>query len=291
MKLTCIGEILWDVFDHAEHLGGAVFNLAAHAAQMGHDVCFISAVGDDERGRRALLQAGELGVRTDYIKTVAGQPTGYVTVSLDDGGQPTYVIHRPVAYDFASLSDGELTAISDSEPHWICYGTLHQITGGARELTRRLVDAIPGARTFYDVNLRKDSYTPELVDSLLRMANVVKLNDAEVEALGVMLDLPHASIEEFCRRNAGAFGWEAVCVTRGAAGCSLLLDGGFVESPGQPVKVADAVGAGDAFAAAFLHGLGEGWPAERIAAFANRVGGFVASQSGAVPRWSPAGFQ
>ncbi|MCP5114514.1 MAG: carbohydrate kinase, partial [bacterium] len=81
------------------------------------------------------------------------------------------------------------------------------------------------------------------------------------------------------------FGWEAVCVTRGSAGCSILIGDEFAESPGRRVMVADTVGAGDAFAAAFLHGLGAGWPAAEIGEFANRVGALIASREGATPAW------
>src|ERR1700694_394485 len=102
MRLIGVGEILWDVIGVTEHLGGAVFNLCAHAARLGHDVSLISAVGDDARGRLALARAAELGVSTRFIETVPGQPTGTVTVTVDANGQPSYVIHRPAAYDFAS---------------------------------------------------------------------------------------------------------------------------------------------------------------------------------------------
>jgi fructokinase len=57
--------------------------------------------------------------------------------------------------------------------------------------------------------------------------------------------------------------------------------------PGFPVAVADTVGAGDAFAAAFLHGLQLGWPIERITRFANALGALVASRPGATPAWTP----
>src|SRR5689334_19939461 len=95
MRLLGVGEILWDVFRDAEHLGGAVFNLCAHAARLGHDVYLVSAVGDDARGERALAAARQLGISTKFIGTVAGRPTGTVSVTVDDGGQPSYVIHRP----------------------------------------------------------------------------------------------------------------------------------------------------------------------------------------------------
>ncbi|MGB9612510.1 MAG: PfkB family carbohydrate kinase, partial [Bryobacteraceae bacterium] len=103
MRIAAIGEILWDVFADAERLGGAVFNLAAHARRLGHEVYFISAVGDDVRGRAALKRMRELDLATRFVRVVAGRPTGTVSVWLDSDGQPDFTIHRPAAYDFAAL--------------------------------------------------------------------------------------------------------------------------------------------------------------------------------------------
>jgi fructokinase len=144
----------------------------------------------------------------------------------------------------------------------------------------------PDARRFYDINLRKDSYTAPLVMELLHHADVVKLNDDELVQVQQMIGTSHTSIEDFCRDTASRFRWDAVCVTRGERGCAILKGDEYVEVPGVPVQVVDTVGAGDAFAAAFLHGLDQGWPAEKIGGFANRLGALVASRAGGVPEWS-----
>jgi fructokinase len=285
-RIVSVGEILWDVFPQTEHLGGAAFNFAAHAARLGHDVYFVSAAGDDERGRRALEQAEKLGLSTRYIGVVAGHTTGIVTVSVDPAGQPSFVIHRPAAYDFAALAPADLKQLCDLAPEWIYYGTLYQMNENAKCLTMALLASLPEALRFYDVNLRKDSFTPELVEELLRLASVAKLNDAEMEALATMFGLPAAGVEEFCRATARRYQIEAVCVTQGVEGCSLLVGEEFLSAPGYPVKVADTVGAGDAFAAALVHGLTSGWGIRQVADFANRVGALVASREGGTPEWT-----
>ena len=60
LTVVSIGEILSDVFPHSERLGGAPFNFAVHAHRLVHEVLFVSAVGDDRRGRRALEQLEHL---------------------------------------------------------------------------------------------------------------------------------------------------------------------------------------------------------------------------------------
>src|SRR5207248_11250711 len=138
----------------------------------------------------------------------------------------------------------------------------------------------------YDVNLRTGCYDPELLRELIVHATILKLNDQEVKTISSMFDESYRSLREFCTRYSKQFGLEAVCVTRGAPGCSVLLRGEYVEAQGYSINVVDSVGAGDAFAAAFVHGLGHNWPAIKVADFANRVGALVASRPGAIPSWT-----
>src|SRR5690349_16299192 len=99
---------------------------------------------------------------------------------------------------------------------------------------------------------------------------------------GIKLD----TLGKFCREIAGAFRLATACITRGAEGCALLLNGEYVEAPGFPIQVADAIGAGDAFSAALAHGISSGWPARQAADFANRVGALIASRPGGTPHWT-----
>jgi fructokinase len=270
MTILSIGEILWDVFPDTARLGGAPFNFAVHAHRLGHRVIFLSAVADDERGRAALGRAAELGLTTGFIQVAAGRPTGSVSVRLDAEGHPDFTIHRPAAYDCLTLDERQLARLAELRPDWIYFGTLYPMEGHAREVLRSVMDAVPGARRFYDVNLRRGCYTPELVRELLALAAAVKLNDDEAE---LFPDLGAAP---------------SVAITRGEKGCLVRIGNDRAECPGYPVKVADTVGAGDAFAAAFLHGLAAGWSAARTGDFANRLGALVASRAGALPAWSPA---
>jgi fructokinase len=279
VHLVSLGEILWDLIGTRELLGGATFNFSVQLTRLGHEVSFLSAVGNDDRGRRALETAAQLGLSTKFIGNVNEAPTGTVSVTVDAAGQPTYVIHRPAAYDFVVLP--ELVT-----PQWIYHGTLQFIAPRMRAMLHALISRYPNARRFYDINLRKDSYSAPLVLDLLQQADVVKLNDEELAHIQQMTGTTLATIEEFCRAYANRFHWHAVCVTRGERGCAILIGDEYAEVDGVPVKVADTVGSGDAFAAAFLHGLDRRWPAQKIGAFANRLGSIVASRPGGVPEWS-----
>ncbi len=267
MKLVSLGEILWDVFPDHEALGGAGFNLAFHASRLGNDVSFISAVGDDPRGARALQKATKLGLDTAFIQTNPEAPTGVVTVSLDAARQPSFVLERPAAYDRVTLTDRQLETLAGLDPDWICFGTLSFVTAVNLATLRRLIEACPRARRLYDVNLRVGSWSEALVRELLPLAHVVKLNESEMEALGPVMASTRATL----------------CVTCAERGC--IIDGAPV--PGYPVQVADAVGAGDSFSAALAHGLSQGMPPVEAADFANRVGAIVTSRRGSTPFWTP----
>lgn len=286
MRVISIGEVLWDVFGEEEHLGGAPLNFAAHLGRLGHEVLFVSAVGNDARGNRVLARMSEMHLPTDYVSRSKKYATGTVTVTLASGGQPTFTIHRPAAYDFPRLTTAQLNALLSIPPDWIYFGTLLQMSHDARRLTMNLLSSSKHSERFYDVNLRANSYDAALVRDLLACASIVKLNDVEVPEVSAIVGKRSSSLENFCRSYASAFGWKAVCVTTGAAGCVALINDEYIESAGYLVQVVDTVGAGDAFAAAFVHGLGEHWQARDIADFANRMGALVASRKGAIPNWT-----
>ena len=287
MDLVLLGAVLWDIFDDRKLIGGAPFNVAAHATKLGVAATFISAVGDDELGREALEQAKQLGLNTQHIRVANGKPTGTVRVFLDDG-QPDYDIHRPAAYDYPQLSDGDLKALAARNPEWLYFGTLELMSPTVMAVLERMLEAMPTTKRFYDVNLRKQSYTPELIERLLGATTVLKINDDEAKRFADMFGIDDKGEEDFCRAIAARFDIESICITRGENGCAIWHAGRFVESTGVAVSVADAVGAGDAFCAALIHGLTMNWELDEVAAFANRLGALVASRRGAVPEWTMA---
>lgn len=286
MKIVSAGEVLWDILPSAEHLGGAPFNFAWHAHNLGHEVCFVSAVSSDRRGNQAIEQMSQAGLSARFIRQVPDHPTGTVTIAIDSLGLPQYTIHRPAAYDFPALSPADFDALLNPLPDWIYFGTLQQMSAPAHDFTLKLLGAAPSAKRFYDLNLRTNSFAPELVRTLAGHANVLKLNEHEVPVFGDIAVIRGESREKFCRECLNAFQLDAICITLGPKGCALLMDNQYLEAPGFPIEVADTIGAGDAFSAALVHGINAGWPLSQIAGFANRVGALIASHPGGTPEWT-----
>lgn len=287
MRLLSIGEILWDVFGKSEILGGAPLNFSVAAQKLGHQVALVTAVGDDRRGRRALDSMRAFGLSADFVQVLAGKNTGTAQVTMDDAGNASYFIERPAAFDPIQLDNARLSAIQALRPAWLYFGTLAQTNPASEEMLHRILGRLPGVQCFYDMNLREGHWNLPLVERLSGLASIVKLNETEAETL---FRLTHAgeafSLEQFCRSWSSTYGVENLCVTLGSEGCAIFMDNRLVRFAGFKVTVADTVGAGDAFAAAFLHGYGLRWPMAGIASFANGLGALVASRPGATPAWT-----
>ncbi len=287
MKIISVGEILWDVFDDSEFLGGAPLNFSANLQRLGHSVKLFSGVGSDPRGNRALERMRALGLTTQLVQQVVDRPTGTAAVTTDSSGSATFVIERPAAFDLIRFDDGVGAEIRTFRPDWVYFGTLAQTDHHAEETLFKLLRECEGAGRFYDLNLRTGHWNIPLLERLSRAATVLKLNAVEAELIyRLCFDERAFSIENFCRNWSSRYGVQTICVTLGSEGCAVFTEGMLNRFPGFPIEVADTVGAGDAFAAGFLHGLHEGWTVDRIASFANALGAVVASQPGATPPWT-----
>jgi len=287
MRIVSIGEILWDVIGQSEYLGGAPLNFAAHARKLGHEVYLLSAVGEDERGARAREAIQRLGIAGAFVEVVPGRSTGTAEVELDPDGKPMFRIVRPAAYDFVRLTAAQRQRIAELQPQWIYFGTLFHTSEQTLASTLSLLDELPAAKKIYDVNLRDGNWSLATVERLSQRADVIKLSDSEAEFLdgSIGTNGEEASVKYFCERWCDQYNCRTVCVTLGERGCAIYHDRAFTEAPAFKVAVVDTVGAGDAFAAALVHGIEQGWTIERCAAFANALAAVVASRPGAIPEW------
>ena len=284
-RVLGIGELLWDLFPDGPRLGGAPFNVVANMRRLSHPAAFVTAVGDDELGRSAVAAVGELGVDTTFISVAPDLPTGTVAVTPDPVEGHRFTIGSPAAYASIGDADTLVTRLLDLVPEALVYGTLAQRSPAVRELTHRVATEIRPVNRLYDVNLRDGSWTGDLVLDLLRDATVVKLNGDEAVVLAGLLGSA-ATGRALATALAARYGIERLCITRGAAGATLLVGGDEHTVEGIHVEVVDTVGAGDAFAAGLLHGLLTDMPPDETLRFANRLGALVASRAGALPVWS-----
>ncbi len=286
-----VGELLWDMFDGSSSmgcLGGAPANFTVMAGRLGNHAAILSRIGRDDLGRKAVHLLDPLPADTSFLQIDPAHETGKVTVSFTDG-QPSYTIHQPTAWDFMELS-GEWVQLAERADA-ICFGSLAQRCLEARQTIQTLAaQASSRCIRIFDVNLRAPFYSSEVIQESLELSTVVKMNDAEVPLvlalLGLSRDEDHAPDD--LRIGAGRLLAEfptlrMVAVTRGDHGSLLVTRDEWHEHPGYPIKVADTIGAGDAFTAAMTHYMLRGADLATLNEAGNRWGGWVASQSGAMP--------
>lgn len=279
--LVGLGEVLWDLLPTGRLLGGAPANFAYHAAALGARAVIVSRVGDDQAGRELLQRLTDLGLSIETIEVDSEAPTGTVTVDLGCDGQPRYTIHENVAWDRLAGEPAGRRAVAAADA--VCFGTLAQRSKTSRRTIASLVRSTrPEALRILDVNLRQHYYTRDLLAESLGLANVLKVNEAELPRLAELFDLPgdeRGRIAELARR----FNLRLVAHTRGDRGSQLHAGGQWSEHPGIPTTVADTIGAGDSFTAALALGTLLGWPLDVVHARAGEVAAYVCSRPGGTP--------
>jgi fructokinase len=281
-QLVGIGELLWDCFDDKRKPGGAPANVAFHAKQLGMNATIVSRVGADPLGNEILgfLQAHELD--TAHIQADQIHPTGTVTVEMVRADHPQYTIHENVAWDHIEFNE-QLRAVCASADA-ICFGTLAQRSPVSRRTILDCINAANHAIKIYDVNLRPPHYNRKTIEASLHACDIAKFNDEESEVLAALLELANAGLEEFAAAMLAKFELDAVCITRGGQGSLVLTADECATAPSPTIKVADTVGAGDAFTAALAYAQLNHLSAKTTAHFANQIAGNVAAQFGAMPR-------
>ena len=283
-----IGELLWDVLPEGPRLGGAPANFTVMAGRLGNHAAILSRIGRDDLGRKAVDRLDPLPADTSYLQVDPLHETGRVTVAFEDG-QPHYVIHQPAAWDFAELSDEWVNLAERADA--ICFGSLAQRCLESRQTIQTLAaQTSANCIRVFDVNLRAPFYSGEVIQESLELASVMKMNDVEVPLVLSLLGLPadEGTDGDQLRRGAERLLEEfpmlnMVAITRGGHGSLLVTRDEWNEHPGIPIKVADTIGAGDAFTAALTHYLLRGADLATLNEAGNRWGGWVASQSGAMP--------
>ena len=280
-KIVGIGEVLWDLLPAGPQLGGAPGNFAYHAHALGADACVVTRVGPDDLGREIIRRFEEQGIADDTIQVDETAPTGTVSVSLSEKGNPNYTIHENVAWDRLDVTQAALKAIREADA--ICFGSLAQRGELSRAAIQRLVSAASAdSLRVFDINLRQKYFSREVIEQSLRLANVLKLNDGELPFLATMFDLS-GSTQQQIEMLAQKFSLQVVALTRGPAGSLLFQIGQWSDCPSVSIEIVDTVGAGDSFTAALVLGLLQKMELDEINALADEVARHVCSCAGATP--------
>ena len=281
LDILCIGEVLWDRLPDKSIPGGAPMNVALHLKKVGYRVMMSSSVGNDQHGRDLAVFMNNEGVDTSLVQTNFELPTSEVPVVLDEFNNPTFDILEPVAWDQMYLTD-ELHEAAQ-KVGTVVYGTL----ASRNELTRKTIHAVLEHDNIklIDINMRPPYVNQNVVEDLVRKADIVKMNEDELRTMADWHHKPFRDLQQLIQWFGESYPVSKVCVTRGKDGAMVLEDGIIFEHPGFHVNTVDTVGSGDAFLAGFISRLFEGSSAKEAITYACALGAYVATKAGATPAY------
>lgn len=275
-----LGEALWDCLPEGRKLGGAPANFAYHTSQFGNEAYAVSAVGNDALGDETVQAFEEKGLH--YALPRVDFPTGTVQVTLDGDGIPSYDIKEGAAWDNIPFTP-ELEALA-RRCRAVCFGSLAQRNEVSRQTIYRFLDTAPkDCLRIFDINLRQNFYSKDVLCESLRRCNVLKINDEELVIIGRMFGYPGLDFENKCWLILGKYNLDMLILTCGVNGSYVFSKGAmsYLETP--RVQVADTVGAGDSFTGSFVASILSGLPIHEAHKRAVNVSAYVCTQQGAMP--------
>ena len=277
-----MGEALWDVLPEGKKIGGAPANFAYHVSQFGLPSCVVSAIGDDALGNEIVENFTSKGLN-HYLEKVP-YPTGTVQVEIDQAGIPQYDIKENVAWDNILLTD-ELKEMA-ANTKAICFGSLAQRNVVSRETINAYLDAMPktdDTLVVFDINLRQGFYNKEILCNSMDRCNILKINDEELVTVSRMFGYPGIDLQDKCWILLGKYNLKMLILTCGINGSYVFTPGHVSFQPTPKVEVADTVGAGDSFTAAFIASILRGKSVPEAHACAVKTSAFVCTHKGAMP--------
>jgi len=277
-----MGEALWDVLPEGKKIGGAPANFAYHVSQFDLPSCVVSAVGDDALGKEIVDNFTSKGL--NQLIAEVPYPTGTVQVEIDPAGVPQYDIKENVAWDNIPYT-AHLEALAERTKA-VCFGSLAQRNIVSRTTINRFLDAMPHDNdnlVVFDVNLRQGFYDKEILCNSMTRCNILKINDEELVTVSRMFGYPGIDLQDKCWILLGKYNLKMLILTCGINGSYVFTPGNVSFQPTPKVEVADTVGAGDSFTAAFIASILKGKPVAEAHACAVQTSAFVCTQKGAMP--------
>ena len=281
-----MGEALWDILPEGKKIGGAPANFAYHVSQFGLPSCVVSAIGDDALGKEIIENFTSKGL--DQLIAEVPYPTGTVQVEIDQTGIPLYDIKENVAWDNIPYTE-HLDALA-KRTKAVCFGSLAQRNVVSRETINHFLDTMPkddDSLIVFDVNLRQGFYNKEILCKSMQNCNILKINDEELITVSRMFGYPGIELQDKCWILLGKYNLKMLILTCGINGSYVFTPGNVSFQPTPKVEVADTVGAGDSFTAAFIASILKGKSVTEAHTIAVKTSAFVCTQKGAMPILPP----
>ena len=242
--------------------GGCAGNIAYGLRQLGDDVIPLAAVGPD--GQDYVERMKGLGVDVGHLQTVQDSYTAQAMIMTDRDNNQITAFHpgaMSMAHENAvpSRSDIKLAIISPEGRD--------AMLQHAEQLSKS------GIPFMFDPGQGLPMFNGEELKHFIELATWVSVNDYEGQMLS---ERTGWSLEAIAQQVKG------LVVTLAEHGCDVWETGQKTTVPGvKAAEVLDPTGCGDAFRAALLHGLAQGWSLAKSAELGNRIGATkIASRGG-----------
>ena len=271
INILSIGEILWDIFPDKKILGGAPANFEFHARQFGSDATLFTALGNDQQGIELEENAVKAGIIMQSSRV--SHPTGIADIFLNNEQVPTYKLNDNCAWDHIPLTN-KLKKFAE-KADLIVFGTIAQRNIESRNTIQEALKlSKSSSKILFDINLRLDFYSKEIIEESLNAANYLKLNDEEES---VLQNLFNKNIEQII----SDFNLELAILTLGPKGSKIITSNSMSECPASKCKIVDTVGAGDSFTAFFIINYLKGMSIHESQKKASKVAAYVCAHNGA----------
>ena len=277
-----MGEALWDVLPEGKKIGGAPANFAYHVSQFGLNSAVVSAVGEDALGDEIVENFTSKGL--NHLIERVPYPTGTVQVEIDQAGVPQYEIKENVAWDNIPYTAHLETLATRTKA--VCFGSLAQRNVVSRNTINRFLDAMPqddDTLVVFDVNLRQGFYNKEILCNSMKRCNILKINAEELVTVSLLFGYPGIDLQDKCWILLGKYNLKMLILTCGINGSYVFTPGTVSFQPTPKVEVADTVGAGDSFTAAFIASILKGKTVAEAHCAAVQTSAFVCTKKGAMP--------
>ena len=244
---------------------GGTANVAINISQLGGQAAFIGRVGDDPFGQLFQDTLEKTGVMK-HVSLSQTHLTGLAFTLVRPDGERSFISDRGANMELR-YSDVDIDVIRNSRfLYFAGYSFQDDITS---KTIQRVIQEVSSG----EVSLVFNPGAPNLAakfkefytEIIRRYVDILILNRAEAQSLiGSVVELEVAKFLQ-------TLGLETIVLTRGQEGSSIITGKGICTIEAHPTEVVDTTGAGDAYAAAFIHGLCRGWGEEEVGNFASRV--------------------
>jgi len=281
--VICFGEVLWDVLPDGSQPGGAPLNVAYHLNKLGLHPAIISRVGNDDKGKRLIDLMDQWNLDRKFVQIDEDHQTSEVVASLKNGNEVCYEILFPVAWDFITPDKSIVKEAAAAE--YLIYGSLSSRNDTTRNTLFQLLET--SAIKVLDINLRYPFVKRAILEPLLKKADIIKFNEAELDMVQTLFGGSYGTEKDKVAFVQERFNAPEILITKGESGAAYYIGTDRFYHYGAEVQVKDTIGSGDAFLAAFISGHKKRSGPAQVLKNAIAMGAFIATQKGACPDYEP----